>query len=143
MIALDANLLIYAYNRSAPQHVLAKAWFTELLEVGTPVGLPMQSILAFIRLTTTVLPAGQVFSIAQSVNIVDSWLSHPAVKVLHTGSNHSSIFQTLCLQAEAKSNLSTDAHLAALAIEHGATLHTADRHFSRFAGLKWQNPLAR
>ena len=143
MIAPDGNLLIYAYNTQAQQHRAARAWLENVLDGNTEVGLPMQSILAFIRLSTTILPSGDIFTVPQALSIVDLWLSKPSVRILHTGPGHWTIFRRLCLAAEAKSNLSTDAHLAALVLEHAATLHTADRHFARFAGLEWLNPLVR
>ena len=142
LITPDANLLIYAYNTKAQQPRAARAWLEDVLGGVSQVGLLMQSVLAFIRLTTTIMPTGDVFTVAEALSIVDLWLSRPQVSILHPGPGHWAIFRRLCLATEAKSNLSTDAHLAALAIEHAATLHTADRHFARFADLRWVNPLA-
>ena len=105
------------------------------------VGIPLQSILAFTRITTHPRYPGQRFTVPQSTDIVDSWLVRPKVDVLMPGVSHWSICRDLMLAVNARANLSTDAHIAALAIEHDATLFTADTDFARFPHLRWCNPL--
>ena len=141
MIVVDANLLVYAYNKRMPQHVPARQWLEETFSSGVEVGIPMQAILAFIRLSTNTKLHGPHSSLPVVLSIIDSWLAQAAVEILHPGARHWEIFRKLCVGADASGNLSTDAHLAALAIEHDAVLYSADNDFARFPGLRWKNPL--
>ena len=141
MILIDANLLLYAYNEDSLHHLGARHWLSELLSSDAEVGLPLQSILAFLRISTNPRLQGNPASTASASAVVDSWLLQPKVRILMPGSSHWAILKRLCLATALTGNLSTDAHLAALSIEHDGTLYTTDRDFSRFTELSWKNPL--
>ena len=142
MILLDANLLIYAVNRDAPLHAKAKAWIESALSGGETVAFTWIALLAFLRLTTRpglfhkALPLETVF------DLIDSWLAQPAATLIHPGPRHHHVLRTLLVPLGTGGNLTSDAHLAALAIEHRAELCSSDGDFARFAGLRWRNPLA-
>ena len=141
MIVPDVNLLIYAYNRDAPHHADAKAWWEELLSSSDPVGLPWATALGFIRLMThrsvlvTPLPA------KDTIAHVRSWHMRPNVSVLEPGPRHLELLDRLFEALGTAAGLTTDAHLAALAIEHQCELCSNDADFARFPGLRWSNPL--
>lgn len=140
MIIPDLNLLLYAYNVGARDHAAAKSWWQNLVQSGARVGIPWIVVLGFIRLSTT----RGVFSTPAAppdvLQRVEEWLAQPSVSIIHPGDHHLSILRAT-LAATAGGPLTTDAHLAALAIEHNAELHSNDADFSRFAGLRWRNPL--
>ncbi len=142
MIILDANLLIYAVNADAPLNRKAKSWLESALSGQETVGFPWNVLLAFLRLTTRPglfrrpLPAERAFDLAAS------WLRQPCAAIVHPGPRHLEILRELLLPLGTGGNLTSDAHLAALAIEHRAELCSSDTDFARFHGLKWRNPLA-
>lgn len=142
MILIDTNLLIYAINRDAPQHAMACHWLEQTLSETTPVGLPWLVTLAFIRVTTHPRILANPMSPEQALAIVDSWLAQPFVAAVEPGERHWGILNRLLQQSGSAGNLTNDAHLAALAIEHGYTLYSADNDFKRFEGLQHVNPLA-
>ena len=141
MILVDANLLIYAYDSSSPSHGLARGWLEEALSGFDPVCLSWQTILAFLRIITHSRVFERPLLAHEAVATVDSWLEQPAVRLLEPGERHWQILKRLLPEAQARGPLVMDAHLAALAIEHGATLCSSDRDFSRFRGLRVVNPL--
>ena len=141
MIAVDVNLLVYAYDTTCPQHEGARAWLEELFSGEQDVGLPWQTISAFLRVLTHPGVAGGRFGTAEAVAIAEEWLALPNVRTLSPGRGHWTLFRELLLKTNARGNITTDAALAATAIEHGATLYTNDRDFARFQGLRWVNPL--
>lgn len=141
MILVDANLLIYAYNESAEQHHAAKRWLEDVICGDEPVRLSWSGIQAFLRLTTERTLQSRALPMAEAVAIVESWLAQENVGVLDTGTRHWPLFRKLLLESQIRSAMVTDAHLAALAIEHGATLCTTDKDFTRFEGLRLVNPL--
>jgi len=136
MILVDANILIYAYNPSADRHAAAKRWLEAAVAGQVPVRLAWVTVMAFVRIMTHPQVFRRPLSLQEAVGIIDEWLEHPMVSVLDAGDRHWSILRGLLLDGQASGPLSTDAHLAALAIEHGATLHTTDRDFARFPTLK-------
>jgi toxin-antitoxin system PIN domain toxin len=142
MIVPDVNLLIHAYNSDAPHHAAAKAWWEDLLSSDQPVGLPWATSLGFIRLMThrAVLVTPMVPQ--RAVDIVRSWHMRPNVYVLEPGPRHLEMLERLFAALGTAGRLVTDAHLAALAIEHQCELCSNDPDFSRFPGLRWRNPLA-
>lgn len=140
MILIDANLLIYAYDESSPFHWQAREWLSNVLETEPLIGLPWISILAFLRLTTSSV-ARFVQPLELATAIVDDWLARPNVQIVGPGERHWEILKRVSAAGQARGALCTDAALAALAIEYGATLYTADRGFARFAGLRFVNPL--
>ncbi len=141
MILVDANLLLYAYNTSAPEHPRARGWLETSLSRPEPIALSWATLSAFLRLAThrAVFPAP--FSIAEAAAFVDSWLTRPMVVVLEPGGRFWAIARPLLAEANARGPLVADALLAALALEHGATLATHDLDFRRFPGLATIDPI--
>lgn len=142
MILVDANLLLYAINRDLPQHEAARAWWEGAVSGCTPVALAWVVILAFLRVSTSPHVFEHPLSIEAAAGYIDEWLSVPLLKPIAPGQGHWRILQQLIKQSGTGGNLTTDAHLAALAIEHGCSLYSADNDFKRFAGLVHVNPLA-
>jgi uncharacterized protein len=143
MIVPDANLLIYAVNKSAPLHRQAKAWLEGVLSDAETIGLPWNVLLAFLRITTRQGPLRHPLSLAQAFSIVDDWLEQSSVTVIHPGPRHSRLLRDLLEPLGTGGNLTSDAHLAAIAVEYGAELCSSDSDFARFAGIRWRNPLVR
>ena len=141
MILPDINLLVYAYNSDAPGHRRAKAWWETCLSENQPVGLPWAVMLGYLRLTTSRSVLVDPFAASEAIGHIRSWLERPQVQILQPGPRHLELLESLVRDGQASSNLTTDAHLAALAIEHQAHLHSNDGDFSRFPGLRWTNPL--
>ena len=141
MILVDANLLIYAVNTFAPQHAAARPWLDSRLNGDTRVGLPWASLLAFLRLATNARVFAQPLGIIDAWNRVTMWLCSDVVWVPAPTERHAEILARLLAAPGVYGNLVPDAHLAALAIEHGLELNSADGDFARFAGLNWRNPL--
>ena len=141
MILPDINLLVYAYNTDAPGHRRAKAWWEACLSDLDPVGLPWVVILGYLRLMTSRSVLVDPFSPQEAIGHIRSWLERPQVQILQPGPRHLELLDGLMRGAQASGSLSTDAHLAAVAIEHQAELHSNDGDFSRFPGLRWTNPL--
>lgn len=142
MILLDANVLLFAYDASSPFHSKARPWLEGVLSGTEPVGIPWPTVLAFLRITTNPRVLAHPFSIEEATRAVSSWLALPHVVLPGPGERHWQILAALLDHAQARGPLVSDAHLAALAVEHGATLATADRDFSRFDGLRTTNPIA-
>ncbi|MCY7345907.1 MAG: type II toxin-antitoxin system VapC family toxin [Pyrinomonadaceae bacterium] len=141
MITPDANLLIYAYNENAEQHERAKQWLEKKLSSPELFGLSWQVVTAFLRISTNVRVFSLPFTLPESMEIVEKWLAQPQVKILLPTEKHWKIFSDLIIEGQTGGALMMDAHLAALAIEHGAILATTDRDFVRFSKLKTMNPL--
>ena len=141
MIVPDVNLLIYAYNRDAPHHVDARAWWEELLSSNDPVGLPWATMLGFIRLMTHRAVLVTPLPPKQAIAHVRSWHVRPNVSVLEPGPRHLEVLARLFEALGTAGRLTTDAHLAALAIEHQGELCSNDGDFARFPGLRWRDPL--
>jgi len=141
MILVDANLLIYAYAVELPQHAAAHAWLDQQLNTLPRVGLPWPSLLAFVRLVTHPRVFERPVSVATAWQQVEQWLQVPAVWVPGPTACHAGILGPLLREATPRANLVPDAHLAALAIEHGLTLYSTDGDFARFPGVTWHNPL--
>lgn len=143
MKVVDLNVLLYAVNRDSPRHDEAKAWLEATLSGDETVGLPWIVLLGFLRIATSrhVLP--NPITIDQAVAVVDGWLAAAPVVALSPGDEHWTILSGLLAEAGSAGNLTTDTHLAALALEHGAELCSTDADFARFPRLRWVNPLAR
>ncbi len=142
MIVLDANILLYAYGAGSPRHKQARAWLEKVLSGAEPVGLPWPSLTAFIRIATNPRLPGFRRSIEEVSRTVDEWLEQPNVRVLTPGDDHWLLFRRMIVEGQASGPLVSDAQLAALTIEYGGVLHTTDRDFARFPGLRWKNPLS-
>jgi toxin-antitoxin system PIN domain toxin len=141
MILLDANLLIYAVNEDAPLHRKAKSWLESALSGPDTIGFAWNVLVAFLRLTTRPGLFRRPLPLETAFELIASWLDHPSATVVHPGPRHLRILRELLLPMGTGGNLTSDAHLAALAIEHGADLCSSDTDFARFPGLKWRNPL--
>lgn len=141
MIVTDANILLYAYNADAPGHDKAREYVEDRLSGVEPFGLSWQIITAFLRISTHSRAFPNPLAPQQAVEIVDKWLVRPNVTILLPTEKHWTIFSKLITDYQIKAALVMDAHLAALAIEHDATLATTDKDFARFANLKTINPL--
>lgn len=142
MTVLDANLLLYAYDSASPQHAKARDWIERVFSGAVPVGLPWQTISAFLRIMTNARLPGERFTLDEAVQVVESWLEQPNVRLLAPGDDHWQLFRQAMVEGQAAGPLVSDAHLAALTVEYGGVLHTTDRDFARFPGLRWTNPLA-
>jgi hypothetical protein len=142
MILLDANVLIYAVNADAPPGAKARVWLESVLSGSETVGFPWNVLLAFLRLTTRPGLFRKPLPVAKAFDIVNTWLEQPPSTIVHPGPRHLEALRALLLPIGTGGNLTSDAHLAALAIEHGAELYSSDSDFARFPGLKWRNPLA-
>jgi hypothetical protein len=142
VILLDANLLIYAVDSDSTHHGRARRWLEKTLSGDDAVGLPWAVVLAFLRVTTRVGILRRQLSVEQAVAYVDEWLAQPYVEPVGPGPTHWHHLKSLLRDAGSAGNLTTDAHLAALAIETGCELASTDNDFRRFAGLRIVNPLA-
>lgn len=141
MILLDVNVLLYAFSASAPRHAAMHAWLEAALSSEPMVGVPWVTALGFVRLSTDRRAYDNPYTISEATELIDTLLARPNVSPISPGEQHWEIFTRLAAVGQLRSNLVTDAHLAALAIEYGATLCSTDRDFARFPGLKWKNPL--
>ncbi|MCY3815682.1 MAG: type II toxin-antitoxin system VapC family toxin [Gammaproteobacteria bacterium] len=141
MIIPDINLLVYAHDSGARRHAAAKSWWESLMNGTDTVGLPWAVILGFIRITTNRRILDKPLDVAGSCRRVRSWLARPQVILIEPGVRHADIFFAMLESLGTAGNLTTDAHLAALTIEHQARLHSTDADMARFPGLKWLNPL--
>ena len=141
MILIDANILLYAYDETSREHARARAWVEEVFSGTAQVGLAWITVLAFLRISTNPRALTHPLSPKESASIVTSWFEQPAVIRVNPGDRHWEILSAMVERDQVRGPLVTDAHLAALAIEHGATLATHDRDFARFAGLRMVAPL--
>lgn len=141
MILVDANLLIYSKMSRMRQHPVAYGWLEEKLRGPSRVGMPWSSLLAFVRVVTHPRFAAGPLSLAQAWEQVETWLACPAVWIPGPTDQHRAVLGSLWPYVGSGGNLVGDAHLAAMAIEHGLTVCTADGDFARFPGLRCFNPL--
>jgi uncharacterized protein len=141
VILVDANLLVYAHVTSSPRHNAAHAWLDAQLNGTAQVGLPWPSLLAFVRLVSNPRVFASPLTVDAAWKQVESWLQVPVVWVPEATERHKDVLGRLLRGSSFRSNLVPDAHLAAMAIEHGLTLCSADGDFARFTGLRWENPL--
>jgi uncharacterized protein len=142
MIVPDVNLLIYAHNSAAPLHEAAREWWEGSVTREQPVGLAWAVVMGFIRLVTHASVLVDPLHPTRATEIAASWLSLPSVRILEPGPRHLTILRDLFEAVGVAGALTTDAHLAALAIEHQAEVHSNDHDFTRFPGLRYVNPLA-
>ena len=141
MIVPDANLLLYAYDSNSDQHPSAGRWFRQILSGPDTVGLNWLSIGAFLRIATNSRLGRSQLPMTLAISIVDEWLEMRAVRLIVPGEGHWVILQEMLIAGRVQGPVTTDAQLAALTIEYGGVLHTNDRDFARFPGLRWVNPL--
>jgi len=142
MIVIDANLLLYAYDPRAAEHEASRTWLEAALSGTSLVRFAWLSLWAFVRISTSARVFEHPLTIEEATGAVTTWLAQPAAGILDPGERHWEIFRTLAQDGQTSGAMVMDTVLAAIAIEHGATLQTTDRDFSRFRGLAWQNPIA-
>jgi uncharacterized protein len=138
---LDVNLLLYAIDEESPRFEPAARWTEGIFAGRETVALAWSVLLAFVRLTTRPQIVRSPLSVDEALDVVDGWLERPNVVVVHPTDRHAAILRELLRPLGSAGNLTTDAHLAALAIEHGAELCSSDADFSRFPGVRWRDPL--
>ncbi len=138
----DVNLLIYAINDRSPGHAQALAWWNATLSGSETVGLPWSVLLGFVRVMTSPSVLVVPLKAEAALRYVDRWLARRNTTIIEPTGRHTAILRDLLDRTGTGGNLVSDAHLAALAMEHGAELASADRDFGRFPGLRWVNPLA-
>ena len=143
MIFTDVNPLLNAYNRDFPDHPAARKWWEGVVNDQEAIGLAWVTILGFIRIMTNPRAMLNPMPVGDAVAAAKSWLDLPNVDIIEPGPRHAEILFRLLRQVGVAGNLTTDAHLAALAIEHQARLASTDNDFARFPGLRWFNPLAK
>lgn len=136
------NLLLYAIDASSPRHRAAKRWLEERLSGTETFAFAWAVLLAFLRLSTSPRVFEAPLAPADAFDLLDGWLAQPSATVVHPTERHPAILRELLLPLGTAASLTSDAHLAALAIEHGAELCSSDSDFSRFARVRWSNPLA-
>ena len=140
MRLVDANVLIYAVNETAVQHRRSRAWLDSALVGSEPIGLAWTVLLAFLRLATHPSVFAHPLTPEQATSIVREWLSQPAAVVVEPSPRHADVLAGLLVESGTAGNLVNDAHLAALAVEHSATITTFDADFGRFGGVRWTRP---
>lgn len=141
MILVDANLLIYAYHADSREHAASRRWLEDALAGNEFVRFAWLTLWAFLRISTHPRVFDKPLAIADAEAAISSWLAQPVCGIVEPGERHWEILRTLARHGQATGPLLMDAALAAIAIEHGATLCTTDRDFARFSGLEWKNPL--
>jgi toxin-antitoxin system PIN domain toxin len=142
MILVDANLLLYAEDSLSEHHEKARIWWDAQLSGSDPVGLCWPVLNAFIRIGTNARLHQHPLTLKQAVERIQSWFDQPCVRIVVPSDEHWSCFQQMLRSGNAVGNLVSDAHLAELAVEQNAVLHSTDSDFSRFRGLRWRNPIA-
>jgi toxin-antitoxin system PIN domain toxin len=140
VIVFDANILFYSYSSGSPEHVKARACVENLFSGTELVGLPWQTITAFLRISTNPRLPGARPAI-EAAREVQDWLEQPNVRLLTPGDDHWRTLRQMILEGQASGPLVSDAQIAALTIENGGVLYSSDRDFARFPGLRWVDPL--
>jgi toxin-antitoxin system PIN domain toxin len=139
---VDANLLLYAVDESSPHHEAAKPWLEQQLSGAETFAFAWAVLLAFVRLATNPRVFATPLGSEEALDLLDSWLDQPNTTVVHPTDRHTALLRELLVPFGTAANLTSDAHLAALSIEHGAELCSADSDFARFPRVRWVNPLA-
>lgn len=142
MKVLDLNVLLYAVNRDSAHHARARSYVETLFTGEETIALPWAVILGFIRIATNVRLFPNALSVEQALAVIDSWFAQPPVVAMNAGESHWELLKDLVTEVGAAGNLTTDAHLAALAMENGAELVSTDVDFARFQHLRYVNLLA-
>ena len=140
MKLVDLNVLLYATNRDAAGHEVIRSWWEAALAGDEPVGLPWVVLLGFLRLSTNAQVFVSPLTPGEAMERIDTWLKHPNVRLVRETEDHWRILKELIDQTGTAGNLTTDAHLAALAISHGATLVSCDADFARYSRVRWHSP---
>ena len=141
MIVLDVNLLLYAHDTLAAEHAAARECIQSVFGGEELVGLPGQTVLAFLRISTNARISGARLSMEKAIGVAQQWIELKNVRLLVPGERHWNLLQQMLIEGRINGPSATDAALAALTIEYGGVLYTTDRGFARFPGLRWVNPL--
>jgi toxin-antitoxin system PIN domain toxin len=142
VILPDVNLLLYAIDEAAPRHAQARGWLEEALSGTEEVGFAWAVLLGFVRISTNPAAFEDPLDGAQAFAYAEEWLARPVASTLSPGPGHIALMRQLLQPLGVAGNLTSDAHLAALAIEHGAELCSSDTDFARFEGLRWRDPIS-
>lgn len=137
----DLNLLLYAIDEGSPHHDRARLWLEETLSGTEQVGLAWSVLLGFLRISTNPVAFERALTAIEALDYIDEWRKQSVTSIVHPTAQHATHLRKLLTKLGTAGNLTTDAHLAALAIEHGAELCSHDADFSRFDGLRWTDPL--
>jgi toxin-antitoxin system PIN domain toxin len=141
MKLIDANILLYAVHRKAVEHERVRRWWEGALSGDEPIGLPWIVVIGFLRLATRAGVFEKPLSLDTAISHVDEWLAQPNVRVVFESDAHWRYLTELLRQTGTAANLTTDAHLAAIALGNGATIVSCDADFGRFRQIQWENPL--
>jgi hypothetical protein len=141
MRLLDLNILIYAIDESSPRHEAARGWLDDTLSGSGTVAFAWHVLVGFVRLSTRAAVFDRPLNVDEALDVVDGWLAQPCVTVVHPTDRHTVVLRELLTPLGTAGNLTSDAHLAALSVEHGAELCSTDVDFSRFSGVRWIDPL--
>ena len=141
MTLVDANVLLYAYDSESPRQTPARQWLVAELSSGRPVRIALITLLAFVRIATDRRVFTRPLSPGDACALVESWLDQPNVQLLQPGRRTWRLLAGICEEGQARGAMVMDAHLAALALEHGASIATTDRDFTRFPGVEILNPI--
>ena len=141
MILVDANLLLYAYDSESPYHAPVRKWFEGVLSSGGAVRFALITLLAFVRIASDRRVYTYPLPPAEACSLIEEWLAMPNVRLLQPGPRSWRLLSSMCEDGQARGAMVMDAHLAALAIEHGASIATTDRDFTRFPDLEVVNPV--
>ncbi len=142
MRIVDLNVLLYAVNSDAPHHERLREWWEAAVNEEDAVGLPWVVLLGFLRLATSQGVFPRPLTIAAASEKLDTWLAQDNIRLVREKDDHWATLKALLQHSGSAGNLTTDAHLAALAITHDAVLVSCDTDFARFKGLRWENPIA-
>ncbi len=142
MTLVDANLLLYAYDSESPHHEVARRWFAAELSSGRPIRFALVTLLAFVRIASNPRVFNRPLTPAETCSTIEEWLALPNVRLLQPGPRTWTILSELCVSGQARGPMVMDAHLAALALEHGASIATSDQDFTRFPGIELVKPIA-
>jgi toxin-antitoxin system PIN domain toxin len=140
MWLVDADVLIYSANEDAPRHRQSRGWIDSALQGAEPVGFSWVALLAFLRVATNAAILPNPLTVAEATVQLNTWLTAPSALIVEPTSRHADVLAGLLIESGTAGNLVSDAHLAALAVEHAATIVTFDRDFGRFAGVRSQAP---
>jgi hypothetical protein len=138
---VDANLLLYATDAESPRHAAARSWLERQMAGDDPLAFAWAVLLVFMRVSTSPRIFEHPLAPDRAFDVIERWLAQPCAVIVHPGDRHATLVRQLLRPLGTAANLVSDAHLAALAIEHGAELNSCDSDFSRFSGLRWVNPL--
>jgi uncharacterized protein len=138
----DVNLLLYAVDETSPRHDAARVWLEQALSGSETVAFAWVVLLAFVRLSTHAAVFSHPLDVDEALDLIDDWLAQPCVTVIAPTDRHAAVLREMLQPLGTAGNLTTDAHLASLAVEHGAQLCSCDADFRRFSGLRWSDPLS-